>query len=217
MKNSPHKQRLVDAMLTDDNRAHSVSCASLAEPSGFGNTYLFGAGISIFCAVAMFLVLCGRDKSLLSAALISELEQQRTSAPPAAADSQSAPRSDLATSAGRTAIPDAVQGAKGSTNENVQSNPGTAFKLTRSRKFQDFGSLGLKLLRVNLRRGNCDVVIKTTPGYAVQRRLRLHKTVQIAQADGPSTIEVTEMKKNEVSVLLRDSRSSTGAAGQSLP
>ena len=59
MKNSPHKQRLVDAMLTDDNRAHSVFYASLAEPSGFGNTYLFGAGISIFCAVAMFLFLYG--------------------------------------------------------------------------------------------------------------------------------------------------------------
>jgi len=220
MKISLQRQRLVDAMLTNEDAGHSVSDGLLAEPSGFGSTYLFGAGISIFCAVAMFLFLYGRDKSMVSTALTSEVEQQRAFAATPATDSRLAPPSGSASPASRTGLPDLVQGAKGSTGSNphgTQSAPGTVFNLTRSRTFQDLGSLGLKLLRVNLRRGLCDVVIRTTPSRVVQRRLRLHKTVQIAQADGPSTIEVTGMTKNEISVLFRDGESNTTAAGQSLP
>ena len=78
------------------------------------------------------------------------------------------------------------------------------FKLKRSRTYEDVGPVGMRLLRVNLRRRACDLILQLNGGRTLQKHAQLNRASQfkVKGGAGPLQITVSEIGRDSVAGFL---------------
>lgn len=191
-----YKRRLINAMLEEPaSRRPGLSSISL----GPWSTKLVAAvaGLALVSALGVFLFLFHRDASASPSAspLLLQAEPNRDAGPVAGDD---VPSSE----------------ARISADQNVPAAAALQFSLKRSRAFQNVGPIGIRLLRVNLRRRTCDVTMRLNNHRIVQRRLLLNRPLEVrheASAE-PLRILVSSIAKDSIAGVVASSSADSSPA-----
>jgi hypothetical protein len=143
------------------------------------------AGLALVSASCMFLFLFHQDASadLTSRPVVQAVQTQNANGLPEEHDGAS------------IAVPDAVPSgsftARNVADRNVSSPAPLEFNLKRSRKFENVGPIGIRLLRVNLKRRTCDLTVRLNSHRTVQRRLVLNKPLEVRQERSGEPLQIT--------------------------
>jgi len=176
-----YRRRLISAKLEEPPSWHvsplSSISASLASPKLIASV----AGLASISALSVFLFLFHHDASTSPSAspLLIQAEETRNLVP---AGGEQVPTSE-ARSAGQNPVVSAP----------------LEFKLKRSRTFEKIGPVRVRLLRVNLRRRTCDLIMQFSTHRSIQRRLQLNKPLEVRPEPRAQPLQIT------VSSIARDS------------
>ncbi len=188
--NPAYRKRRITAMLEEPTfreMSHEVESSPRTWSPKFISAVV---GLACVSAVSVFLVLYHHDKSAASAPGPAAVS---------AAPAEGQGRAGSAAAAQNVAAQETAGGREAAANRGVAVPEPVAFKIKRSSKYQSVGPVGLRLLRVNLRRRVCDVSIELEDHHKLQRHLQLNKPLQLKPASSGDAIEIV------VSNLSRDS------------
>lgn len=186
-----YKKRRIIAMLEEPafrELSHSIEHPPLTWSPRFVCAVI---GLACLCALSVFLVLYHHDASTASASAPAAVvarptEVQAKAASPAQGQEVAGTRS--------LSVPEPFE-----------------FKLKRSAKYQTVGPVGLRLLRVSLRRRVCDLSIQLEGHRRLQRHLQLNRPLQFKATPSGNPLEIT------VSSLSRDSAAGSLATVSAAP
>jgi hypothetical protein len=177
-----YRRRLISAKLEEPASWHvsplsSVS-ASLPSPKLVASV----AGLASVSALSVFLFLFQHDASTSPSAspLLIQAEESRNPVP---VGGEHVPSSEARTSAG----------------QNTAFSAPVEFKLKHSRTFEKIGPVRVRLLRVNLRRHTCDLIMQFSNHRSVQRRLQLNRPLEVRPEPRARPLQIT------ISSIARDS------------
>lgn len=177
-----YKRRLISAKLEEPASWHvsplSSISASLPSPKLIASV----AGLASVSALSVFLFLFQHDASTSPSAspLLIQAEENRNSV---AVGGEHVPSSE----------------ARNSADQNIPPAVPVEFKLKRSRTFEKIGPVRVRLLRVNLRRRTCDLIMQFSNRRSVQRRLQLNRPLEVRPEPRAEPLQIT------VSSIARDS------------
>ena len=185
-----YKRRLINAMLEEPGprRLRGLPSISLRPWS----TKLVAAvgGLALVSGLGVFLFLFHHDASASPSAspLLVRAEPNRDAAPLAGEHVASS----------EAWIP---------ADQNAPAAASLQFNLKRSRAFQKIGPIGIRLLRVNLRRRTCDVTMRLNNHRIVQRRLLLNRPLEVRHEASaqPLRILVSSIAKDSIAGVVATS------------
>src|SRR4051812_20820020 len=164
--NPAYKKRRIGAMLEESvfrEWSHLAENSALTWSPKFISALV---GLACLCAVSMFMVLYHHDAPAASA-------PARVAVTAAPTKAELPARQDLAANRA-VSVPEPVQ-----------------FKLQRSPTYQTVGPVGLRLLRVNLKRRVCDISIQLEGHRRLQKRLQLNRPFQFKPTPSGGDTEIT--------------------------
>jgi hypothetical protein len=157
------------------------------------------AGLALVSAASMFLFLFHHDASAhLTNPPVSEAVETRNA-------NRVAEEPVVATeTVPGTAASSGTFAARNVADQNVSSAAPVEFTLKRSRKFENVGPIGIRLLRVNLRRRTCDLTMRLNNHRIVQRRLVLNKPLEVRpeRSAEPLQIMVSCIARSSITGLM---------------
>jgi len=170
-----YKKRRIVAMLEQPvfpEMSHPVENSSLTWSPKFVSAVI---GLACLCGVSVFLILYHHDASAASAAgrVAVTAAPGKGKASPAHGHDVTAKEHDVAAHRG-VSVPEPVE-----------------FKVKRSAKYQAVGPLGLRLIRVNLKRRVCDVSIQLEGHRRLQRHLQFNRPFQFKPKPSGDAMEIT--------------------------
>jgi len=135
-------------------------------------------GLAVLSALGVFLVMYHHDRSAV-------LSPGPVTAVASSADERSKAGSLPKEEAGAVQKPAAYAANDLSVPAPVE------FKLKRSRTYQDVGPVGMRLLRVNLRRRACDLIIQLNGGRTLQKHAQLNRASQFKVKPSAEPLQIT--------------------------
>jgi hypothetical protein len=183
-----YKKRRITVML-EEPRFQEMS-RSLPDPAPSWSPKFVSAvvGLAILSALGVFLVLYHHDRSAV-------LSPGPVAAVAPFGDAKGNPGSLPQDKAGAVQRP-----APSAANDlSVPAPIKFKFKLKRSRTYEDVGPVGMRLLRVNLRRRACDLILQLNSGRTLQKHAQLNRASQFKVKGGAEPLQIT------VSEIGRDS------------
>jgi hypothetical protein len=198
--NPAYKRRLISAMLEQPASRRQARASSDYAANWSPKLVAAVAGLALVSATGMFLFLFHQDASadLTSRPVAQAVQTQNANGLPEEHDRASIPVPGAA--------PSGSFAARNVVDRNVSSPAPLEFNLKRSRKFENVGPIGIRLLRVNVRRHTCDLTVRLNNHRIVQRRLVLNKSLEVRLDRSAEPLQIT------VSSITRYSISGLGAS-----
>jgi hypothetical protein len=198
--NAGYKRRLISAMLQEPASCHVPGSLSFYAANWSPKLVAAVAGLALVSAAGMFLFLFHHDASAAdpTSRPVAQAAQIRNGNDGVAGEQLVASES----------VPGAVASgaftARNVADHNVTSAAPLEFSLKRSRNFETVGPIGIRLLRVNLRRRTCDLTVRLSNHRIVQRRLVLNKPLEVKQQRSaePVQIIVSSIARSSVTGLV---------------
>jgi hypothetical protein len=177
------KRRLISAKLEEPASWHVSPLSSISASLRSPKLVASVAGLASVSALSVFLFLFQHDASTSPSAspLVIQAEESRNSVP---VGGEHVPSSEARNSAG----------------QNLAFTAPVEFKLKRSRTFEKIGPVRVRLLRVNLRRRTCDLIMQFSNHRTVQKRLQMNRPVEVRSEPRalPLQITVSSISKDSI-------------------
>lgn len=191
---STYKRRVISAMLEGP--------AADAPPRGDAPRGILSREIvywvfalAFISAAGVFFLLYTRDSSAITGAGVASISAPQNSNPASLPVVRSASPSPAEQTKPAAAPPLPTEDTS---VKNVDSES-LPFKITRSRVYQNVGPIGVRLLRVDLKRRTCDLSFRSKDHRYAQRRFQVNRALQVKVGRNATVVDVT------VSSLARDS------------
>lgn len=183
--NPAYKRRLISAMLEQPASRRLTRASSEYAANWSPKLVAAVAGLALVSASGMFLFLFHRDASadLTSRSVAHAVQTQNANGRPE--------EHDRASITVPGAEPSGSFAARNVADHNGSSPASLEFNVKRSRSFENVGPIGIRLLRVNLRRHTCDLTMRLNGHRIVQRRLVLNKPLEVRQEPSAEPLQIT--------------------------